>query len=72
MIDKDRDGSITAQEIVDFLAGTGEKSIEVKEVQVLIDFFDSDGNSTLNQTEFTHLVLPCEMNDLRQKVLDRD
>ena len=47
------------------MASTGERTIGVAEVQVLIDFFDSDGSGALNSTEFTHLVLPCENNELR-------
>jgi len=65
LVDKNSNGELTAEEIVDFLKATGEHGIEVTEVQVLIDFFDSDGSGTLNPTEFTHLVLPCENNELR-------
>ena len=65
LMDDNNNEELTAQEIVDFLSSTGEKTIDVAEVQVLIDFFDSDGSGALNPVEFTHLVLPCENNELR-------
>lgn len=47
-------------------------TIEVAEIQALIDFFDGDGNGKLNLEEFQHVILPCEDNDTRNAVLDRN
>lgn len=65
IIDTDGDGNIEADELLRFLEATGEKTITETELQVLIDFFDVDNNGRLNETEFTHLILPCENNELR-------
>ena len=71
-IDRSGDGSVTAQELVDFLQSNGSSDVEVREAQVLIDFFDGDGNGQLSVEEFQHIVLPCEDNDLRNATTDRN
>jgi hypothetical protein len=63
---------VDAAELLSFLEGAGEKTITKEELQCLIDFFDVDNNGRLNETEFTHLILPCENNDLRQQVQERE
>ena len=37
-----------------------------------MDFFDTNGNGLLGVDEFQHLLLPCEDNNLRQDVVDRN
>jgi len=54
------------------LENAGETTITETELQALIDFFDVDKNGRLNETEFTHLILPCENNELRQQVQERE
>lgn len=71
LIDTDNDGMIEADELLAFLKNTGEHTVTQTELQVLIDFFDVDNNGRLNETEFTHLILPCENNELREQVLER-
>ena len=71
VIDTDGDGNIEADELHKFLQSTGEHGISETELQVLIDFFDSDNNGRLNVNEFSYLVLPCENNELRQQVQER-
>ena len=37
-----------------------------------MDFFDSNSNRQLDATEFSHIILPCEDNDVRKVILDRN
>lgn len=71
-VDRSGDGNLTAQEIVDFLESNDVTGVEVREAQVLIDFFDGSGDGKLNLEEFQHIVLPCEDNELRNTTTDRN
>ena len=51
-LDRSGDGLVTAQEIKDFLVDNGVSTVELPEIQVIIDFFDGDGNGQLNTEEF--------------------
>lgn len=46
-------------------------TIEPVELEVLLNFFSTEGNGAVALTEFQHLILPCEDNVLRNMVLDR-
>ena len=71
-VNRNNNGHITADEIINFCADNGLTTIEKDETQLLIDFFDDEGNGTLNFEEFSHILLPCEDMELREAVLSRN
>ena len=69
--DRNAGGSLTPDEICNFLRDNAVYHVSMSEAQSLIEFFDSDGNKRLTFQEFLQMCLPCEDNLLRNITLDR-
>ena len=51
-LDRDGNGSLTAKELHEFLAANGVHTVEPVEIEVLLNFFSTEGNGSVTLTEF--------------------
>jgi hypothetical protein len=47
------------------------KQFSIKDCQLLMQFYDLDGNNSLSYTEFLKFILPCDKEELREQVCQR-
>jgi hypothetical protein len=62
---------VSSIEILSFLRDNGIHHVLEPEAFNLVQYFDSDNNSSLSFQEFIQMLLPCEDNVLRNITLDR-
>lgn len=64
-IDRNNSGTITSQEIVQFMRETGSAELSEFEINYVIKFFDSTFRGCLNYQDFMQIILPCDNQLLR-------
>merc|ERR1711865_153385 len=70
-IDRDTSGTVSTNELMNFLRDNGVHHVTLTELDHLVAYFDSNGNKKLDQSEFFAMFLPCEDNFLRDTALNR-
>ena len=65
-IDADGDKAIYCLDIYNFLQDNDRKQFQIKDVQLLMQFYDLDGGGSLSYNEFLKFILPCDDEELRE------
>lgn len=70
-VDRDENGVIGSVEILRFLRENGVEEATEADCFLIVKYFDSDEDGYLNFQDFLQLILPCDNQALRSKVVQR-
>lgn len=70
-IDQDQDKQCYTIDFYQFMMDNDRKQFSIKDCQLLMQFYDLDGNNSLSYTEFLKFILPCDKEELREQVCQR-
>ena len=59
--------AVSANCIHEFLIGNGIRNFAVRDVELLLKYFDIGGDGMLSYTEFNQMILPCDDLNLRSE-----
>jgi Ca2+-binding EF-hand superfamily protein len=68
-VDRDENGVIGSVEILRFLRENGVEEATEADCFLIVKYFDSDEDGYLNFQDFLQLILPCDNQALRSKVV---
>ena len=58
-------------DVFQFLVENDRKQFSLKDVQMMMNYYDLDGSGSLEYIEFMKFVLPCDNAQLREEVCQR-
>jgi len=71
-LDREGAGLVGAKEIREFLADNHSAHCATPhEVNLLVQFYDLNGDGLLSPEEFNSMIMPCENDDLKQRAINR-
>lgn len=70
-LDKDKKQKIYVMDVFNFMQENNRFNFSVKDVQLMLDYYDLDNSGSLEYPEFMKFVLPCNNPALREDVCQR-